>query len=40
VRNLTRDLSYPVEHRLSKREVDVLLVGGLLNYQRSLLAGK
>jgi aconitate hydratase len=32
VRNITRDTVYPVTHGLSKRQIEIVLAGGLLNY--------
>ncbi|HNY68235.1 MAG TPA: aconitate hydratase, partial [Bacillota bacterium] len=34
VRNITRDTVYPVTHGLSKRQIEIVLAGGLLNYVR------
>lgn len=35
VRNATRDAVYPVTHGLSRRQVQIVLAGGLLNYVKS-----
>jgi aconitate hydratase len=32
VRNITRDTVYPVTHGLSRRQIEIVLAGGLLNY--------
>jgi aconitate hydratase len=32
VRNITQDTVYPVTHGLSKRQIEIVLAGGLLNY--------
>ena len=34
VRNITQDTVYPVTHGLSKRQIEIVLAGGLLNYVR------
>ncbi|MCR4425933.1 MAG: aconitate hydratase [Firmicutes bacterium] len=35
LRNMTRDETYPVRHGLSKRQISIVLAGGLLNYIKS-----
>jgi len=40
VHNKTRDEEYAARHRLSTRQVDMLLAGGLIPWLRELRAGK